>query len=132
MGLGKYLLTISRANLSYWYPSAMDMILSGITDSHPLLFLVTFQVQLFQNPMESHSICLCSIGLVGKHDVDGKHYRNPLQKYDNQIKIPWFSSSGGWTQYHCMTCRFIVIFTFLKVLRDILEVGLGNRKWVAH
>ena len=49
MGPGEYLLTskeggetrplrrvIGRANLGYWHPSTMDMILSGVTDSHPV------------------------------------------------------------------------------------------------
>ena len=27
---------VSRANLGYWHPSTTDIILSGVTDSHPL------------------------------------------------------------------------------------------------
>ena len=28
---------VSRANLGYWHPSTTDMILFGVTDSHPLI-----------------------------------------------------------------------------------------------
>ena len=33
---------VSRANFGYWHPSATDIILSGVTDSHPVLGLAVF------------------------------------------------------------------------------------------